>query len=82
MPGTRVIRWVCSLAARIPRAVAEEARIQGGDSIVIGALAGSIELRRAARVPTLEESVARITPENCHGETAWGRDVGKEIVEW
>jgi antitoxin component of MazEF toxin-antitoxin module len=30
----------------------------------------------------LKELVAKITPENRHGETDWGPDVEKEIVEW
>ncbi len=40
-----------------------------------------VELRRVQGIPTLEELVAKITPGNCHGETAWGPDIGKEIVE-
>jgi antitoxin component of MazEF toxin-antitoxin module len=31
---------------------------------------------------TLDEICDRITPETLHGETDWGPDVGKEIVEW
>jgi hypothetical protein len=38
--------------------------------------------QRIERVPTLEELIAQITPENRRGETDWGPDVGKEIVEW
>ena len=37
---------------------------------------------RHERVPTLEELLPQIAPENCHGETDWGPDRGKEIVEW
>ncbi len=82
MPKAQVAKWGNSLAVRIPKAVAEEARIQEGDSIVIEALKGRIELRPAERIPTLEELVAQITPENRHKETDWGPDVEKEIVEW
>jgi antitoxin MazE len=82
MPRAQVVKWGNSLAVRIPKAVAEEARVQEGDSIVIEALHGHIRVRRAERVPTLEELVAQITPENRHRETAWGREQGKEIVEW
>jgi antitoxin MazE len=82
MPKAQVAKWGNSLAVRIPKAVAEQARIQEGDSIVIEALKGRIELRRAERIPTLEELVAQITPENRHEETDWGPDVGKEIIEW
>ena len=43
---------------------------------------GEIKLRRRERVPTLKELVSRITPENRHGETLVGAEVGKEVVEW
>jgi antitoxin MazE len=82
MPNAQVAKWGNSLAVRIPKAVAEQARMQEGDSIVIEALKGRIELRPAETIPTLEELVARITPENRHEETDWGPDRGKEIVEW
>lgn len=82
MPKAQLAKWGNSLAVRIPKAVAEQARLQEGDSIVIEALEGHIELRPAERIPTLEELVAQITPENRHKETDWGPDRGKEVVEW
>jgi antitoxin MazE len=82
MPKAQLAKWGNSLAIRIPKAVAEEARLQEGDAILIEVSAGHIELHPAERIPTLEELVAQITPENRHGETDWGPDVGKEIAEW
>jgi antitoxin MazE len=82
MPKAQVVKWGNSLAVRIPKAVAQEARVQEGDSIVIEALDGHIRILRAEQIPTLEELVAQITPENRYEETAWGRERGKEIVEW
>jgi antitoxin MazE len=82
MPKTRVVKWGNSLAVRIPKGVAEEARVKEGDAIVIEASEGHIELRRAEKVPTLKELVAGITPENRYEETDGGPDRGKEIVEW
>jgi antitoxin MazE len=82
MPKAQVVKWGNSLAVRIPKTVAEEARMQEGDSIVIEAKRGRVELRRAEKVPTLEELVAQITPKNRYEETAWGPDRGKEIIEW
>jgi len=82
MPKAQVAKWGNSLAVRIPKAVAEEAHLQEGDSIMIEALDGHVELRPAERIPTLEELVAQITKENRHPETDWGPDRGKEIVEW
>jgi len=80
MPRTRVVRWGSGLAVRIPKAVAKELNLKAGDSVMIDASEGRIELRHT--LPTLEDLIAGITPENCHGETDWGPDVGKEIVKW
>ena len=82
MPKARVVKWGNSLAVRIPKIVAEDARMQEGDTIVIEASADHIELRRSKTVPTLEELVGRITPQNRYEETDWGPDRGKEKVEW
>ncbi len=82
LPKAQVVKWGNSLAVRIPKAVAEHARLQEGDRIMIESLDGRVELRPAEQVPTLEELVAKITPENRHPETNWGRDRGKEIIEW
>ena len=82
MPKAQVVRWGNSLAVRIPKAVAEQVRLQEGDPILIEALDGHVELHPSERIPSLEQLVARITPENRHKETEWGRDRGKEIIEW
>ncbi len=82
VPKTQVVKWGNSLAVRIPKAVAERARIQEGDSIVVEARKGHVQIRSVERIPTLEELVAQITPENRYGETNWGPNVGKEVVEW
>jgi antitoxin MazE len=79
MRKAQIVKWGKSLAVRIPKAVAERARLQEGDAVSIEVLGGHVELRRAERIPTLEELVAQITPENRHGEIDWGPEVGKEI---
>ena len=35
--------------------------------------------KKARKHPTLDELLARITPENIHPETDWGPPVGREI---
>jgi antitoxin MazE len=82
MPKTRVVKWGKSLAVRSPKAVAERARVKEGDSIFIEALDEHVRLRLADKALTLEELVAKITPENCHEEIKWGPAVGKELVGW
>jgi len=82
MPKAQMAKWGNSLAIRIPKAVAEKARLREGDSVEIRADKGRIELRRTEKIPTLEELVAQITPENRHPEVDWGPDVGREKIEW
>ena len=82
MPVAQVVKWGNSLAVRIPKGVAEEARMREGDSIVIEAAENRIELRPTERIPALKELVAQITPENRYGEIATGPEREKEAVEW
>ena len=82
MPKAQLAKWGNSLAVRIPKSVAEQAQIREGDAILIEVVNGRVELRPVDRVPSLEELVAQITPENGYGETAGGCARGKEIVEW
>jgi antitoxin MazE len=82
MLKAQVVKWGNSLAVRIPKAVAQEALMEEGDAVVIKAARNRIELLRTEKVPTLKELVSQITPENRHEETAWGRERGKEIIEW
>ncbi len=77
----KVVKWGNSLAVRIPRLIAQDAHLKEGDTIELSASeVGKVEVRRLSKTPTLEELVARITPENRHGEISLGNPVGKEII--
>lgn len=79
----QMVKWGNSLAVRIPKPVVQGAGLKEGDSLEIEAASdGHVELRRAARVPTLAQLVAKITPENRYAEIAITSEVGKEIIEW
>ena len=78
----QMVKWGNSLAVRIPKPVAEEAKLKEGDALEIEAVEGRVELRRASKVPTLASLVAQITRENRYPEVATGAEVGKEAVEW
>jgi antitoxin MazE len=83
MATGQIVRWGNSLAVRIPKPVAEEAGVCEGDPILIEAVEGRIQLRRRkAKVPTLRELVAQITPSNRYEEVKTGPVRGKEDVEW
>jgi len=82
MPTTQIVKWGNSLAVRIPKPVAEEAGVREGDSIVIEAGSGEINVRRKQRMPTLKELVAQIRQENRYDEIPSGPERGKERLEW
>jgi antitoxin MazE len=80
---TAVIRkWGNSLALRLPRALANEARITEGSQVELvhsdeGVL---VKVRRKPRYQ-LSDLLAGVTNKNVHPETDWGRSVGREISE-
>lgn len=78
----QMVKWGNSLAVRIPKPVARQARLKEGDPIEIEAVDGRVELRRASRMPTLAQLVSRITPENRYEEISTTAEVGREAVEW
>ncbi len=77
---TRLAKWGNSLAVRIPRSVAKEARLREGDSLEVDLdRDGAIILRSAPKRYELADLVSRITPKNRHEETDWGGSQGKEV---
>jgi antitoxin MazE len=82
MPATQIVKWGNSLAVRLPKNVLEDARLAEGDAVEIRVVAGSIELRATERIPTLDELVSQITPQNRYQETSLGHERGREQVEW
>ena len=77
---TRIQKWGNSLALRIPKPFAEEARLAEDSAVDV-----SVRNGRLVVVPivepalTLEELVGQITPHNRHGETETGAPVGDEV---
>lgn len=75
---TRIARWGNSLALRLPKAVAAEAMISGGDTVEVCVRDGEIVIRAAQPVYSLRELVGKITPGNRHAEKGWGKPSGRE----
>jgi len=79
-------KWGNSLAIRIPNSYAKEVNIKEDIPLDL-----TIENDRLIIVPqknkkkkkkySLEELLAKVTPENLHGEIDFGPPVGKEIIE-
>ncbi len=76
----QVAKWGNSLAVRIPKAVAEKARLRRGDHIELRvSRSGAVEIRSRKPKPTLAKLIRAITPENRHRETDWGAARGNEL---
>jgi antitoxin MazE len=79
----QVLKWGNSLAVRIPKPIADDARLQLGDPLEIAVAAdGVVQMHRVGEIPTLAQLVAQITPENRYAEIPLGPEMGREIVEW
>lgn len=82
MSKSQVVKWGNSLAVRIPKNIAQEARLREGDALLIDVNGEQVSLRRVDNIPTLQQLVARITPENRYGEVSSGVEIGREGIEW
>jgi antitoxin MazE len=78
MRARKIVKWGNSMAVRLPQAVLRDAGLQEGDTLVFGAKNGAIVAKRVEKKPTLKDLLAKISPENVHGEVDWGKPRGKE----
>lgn len=76
--NAQVGKWGNSLAVRIPGAYAKELDLEEGAELEVTRVDGGLLLRPRKPAYTLDQLLARITPENIHGETDWGSAVGRE----
>ncbi|SDZ21154.1 antitoxin MazE [Thermoactinomyces sp. DSM 45892] len=82
--GTRmtalVSKWGNSLAIRIPNHVAEMLSIENGSEMEMVVEGQEIKLIPMKQRPTLEELLAKVTPENRHHEVDFGEAEGAELL--
>lgn len=76
---SKVQKWGNSLALRIPKSFAEEARVEDGSDVEISLKDQALVVVRVARAPTLKQLLARVTSENLHRETDTGSPQGNEV---
>jgi antitoxin MazE len=76
-----VAKWGHSLAVRLPKSVQQKSRIKEGDEVNISVsdTGDIIIIKPISRKKQLEALLNAITPENIHGETDWGKTVGREV---
>ncbi len=75
---TQISKWGNSLGLRLPKSVAQEAKIDEGDKVEVSVKNGAIVIRPSCRTYSLHELVSKITPANRHNEDPWGPPVGRE----
>jgi antitoxin MazE len=75
-----VSKWGNSLAIRIPKEIAKQARLNEGDCLVLALQQdGAIVLRSTRPRYKLSDLVSRITSKNRHGETDCGTPLSEEL---
>ena len=76
-----VQKWGNSLAVRIPASLAEELQIGPGSPVEIKLRNGVLVVAPQRRKYRLKDLLKDCKPEQLHGETDFGPDVGREILE-
>ena len=74
----RIQKWGNSLALRIPKAFADEARLEMNSPVEITLVEGRIVITPAQEYD-LDTLLAGITEENLHGEADTGDPAGNEV---
>ena len=76
---TAIQQWGNSLALRIPKAFAEQAKVKKGTPIALSLEKGKLVV---TPLPTeevsLKQLLAKVKPGNLHRETDWGPPTGRE----
>jgi len=77
---TQLAKWGNSMAVRIPKAIAEAARLRLGDHLEMAVEdSGTLRIRKKKGKPKLSQLISGITPENLHRENDWGAPAGREL---
>jgi antitoxin MazE len=77
---TRIQKWGNSLAVRIPKSFAIEARLDHDAMVDIALVEGKLIITPVIAPPfSLDQLLADITAENLHHEHATGQAVGDEV---
>jgi antitoxin MazE len=77
---TTVQKWGNSLAVRIPKTFASEAKLAEDSPVELSLEEGRLVVTPVPRKRrTLAELLAQVTDDNIHPEVDWGPPVGKEV---
>lgn len=79
---TAIQKWGNSLAVRIPANLASQVALKEGSVVDVIAEHGNIVLVPQSRKKySLDELLKDCKPAQLHGETDWGADVGREVID-
>ena len=77
----KVQKWGNSLGLRIPKGLAEDARLHSGSPVELKVVGGRLVISAIGQERfTLRELLSKVTKKNIHGETFAGPRRGKEII--
>jgi antitoxin MazE len=76
---TRVQKWGNSLALRIPRSFALQAKVAAGTAVDIAVEKGQLVLRPVRQRYRLRDLLKAVHARNLHAEVQTGHPVGREI---
>jgi len=80
MAKTHLANWGNSMAVRIPKPVADAAKLRPGDVLELAVESpGTVSLRKPSKKPALGDLLRRINADNLHKETDWGEPTGSEL---
>lgn len=74
----KIQKWGNSYAVRLPKATVERLGLLEGTEVDIREEVTGISITPITKPETLDELVARITPETLHESVDWGEPVGRE----
>ncbi|MDW0118128.1 AbrB/MazE/SpoVT family DNA-binding domain-containing protein [Sporosarcina thermotolerans] len=76
----KVQKWGNSLGLRIPATIAQQVNISEGTEVVLSVDTNqTLVVKPLKKKPTLEELLAKITPENKHHEIDFGTEGNEHI---
>ncbi len=77
---TRIQRWGNSLALRIPKAFAVEARLEQDSQVEVSLVNGKLAVSPVVEsAPALEQLLAGVNEQNLHHEVDTGPAIGDEV---
>lgn len=76
---SKLQKWGNSLALRIPKMIAKDAKVGQGSVVDISYKEGCLIVKAVKKEKTLEELLSKITDENLQEEIDFGDPEGKEV---